>query len=344
MGTSKVIEKHRELLSKIPDLEIEDRNFIDAARNVVVGGVDGSPEERFDVRKRIDRAVEILYSHPFFDGCSTIEVYLREGNEKQKCVAVEVFEEGVKEIMIDNDLNPFISRYPNIEEIKLNDIGLLIVSLRESLDEYKRKFLNYYAESTLTHSVKNAIEYEQNLDAAIRNSLTGLYNVGYYKNQLRIEVEKRDSNVALLLIDIDFLKNYNFNAGHTEADESIKTVANIIQKNVRENWDIPARRGGDEFAVILKDVSIDYAVEIAERIRSAVEMHQFYNERLQPGGKLTVSIGIAHSPLHVYHDPKMLEIYADAALYASKERGRNTVTVFNYDDQQIKEFIKKYRK
>ena len=115
--------------------------------------------------------------------------------------------------------------------------------------------------------------------------------------------------------------------GHPAGDEVLRKLAQILKETVREN-DIVARYGGEEFAVILPSIEKPGGVILAERIRENVEKTYFDHEEIQPGGKVTVSIGVASLPLDAsdYHE---LMNKADIALYRAKNNGRNRVVPYS---------------
>jgi len=127
---------------------------------------------------------------------------------------------------------------------------------------------------------------------------------------------------VLLYMDLDQFKHVNDNAGHAAGDHLLREIARVIRLNVREN-DPCARLGGDEFCVLLADCSMDTATRIAERIREQVQ-----GFRLLWGGRVysvCASIGVAASDS--VQDGQSLLRLADAACYAAKNQGRNSVHV-----------------
>lgn len=127
--------------------------------------------------------------------------------------------------------------------------------------------------------------------------------------------------VAVFMIDIDFFKRLNDARGHAAGDESLRIVAGVISAELRHGQDLLARFGGEEFVAILPGVDGAQAVEIADRVRAAVEARGIAN----PGaeiGVLTVSVGVAASPPA---SVERLVARADAALYEAKSGGRNAV-------------------
>jgi diguanylate cyclase (GGDEF)-like protein len=131
-----------------------------------------------------------------------------------------------------------------------------------------------------------------------------------------------------LILDVDFFKNYNDALGHPAGDEVLRQLSTLLKSSVRDN-DIVARYGGEEFAVILPATDIEGATKLAERIRIKVEKHRFPNEEIQPGGVLTISIGIAVYPDNATNMEDAI-VAADRALYFAKTSGRNRVVEFNH--------------
>jgi len=167
---------------------------------------------------------------------------------------------------------------------------------------------------------------EEALLLSYTDDLTGIYNHRFFIQQLTLEVERQkrySQPLSLLMIDIDHFKYYNDTNGHLAGDQVLKAIAILIQHGVRQT-DIVARYGGEEFAAILINARKEMAFEIAERIRRSVAETSFPNEKAQPGGDLTISIGVAtfSPPLLTLTD---LIREADHALYRAKNKGRNRV-------------------
>lgn len=159
----------------------------------------------------------------------------------------------------------------------------------------------------------------------ITDGLTDLYNYRYFQYRLKIEVERKKQSVALLMIDVDFFKQYNDIHGHQAGDRVLKEIARVIRENVRSE-DVVARYGGEEFAVILPGVGIEKGLEVAERLRSAVQSYCFPGQEQLPSGLLTISIGAAACQAGTISAEELL-YRADAALYRGKNSGRNQVVV-----------------
>ena len=131
--------------------------------------------------------------------------------------------------------------------------------------------------------------------------------------------------MAFAMIDVDNFKHYNDTHGHPEGDGILRSLSAIIRERIRQT-DVACRYGGEEFAVLLPDTSLDGAAEVAEYLRRRVEEFAFPHEETQPGGQLTISIGVAEVTDSL-NDPLELVKRADEALYEAKRKGRNRVQV-----------------
>jgi diguanylate cyclase (GGDEF)-like protein len=172
-------------------------------------------------------------------------------------------------------------------------------------------------------ALRNANLYE----LAITDGMTNLFIHRYFQARLETEVkraERYNEKFALIMLDIDHFKKFNDTYGHPIGDIVIKRVAAIIKENTREDIDIVARYGGEEFAVILPETELEGAHLLAERFRKTVEETIIYHDHLEL--KVTISVGCAEFPTHSNSKEGLLA-KSDAALYKSKERGRNKVTI-----------------
>lgn len=173
-----------------------------------------------------------------------------------------------------------------------------------------------------------AIENSQLYEAAIirshTDSLTNLWNHGYFQYTLQLELEKsKAANLPLSLIsmDIDDFKIYNDTLGHQAGDNILKELAKLL-KNQSRKMDYVCRYGGEEFTIILPQAEKKEAFLIAERLRQDVERHSFSHEEILPNKKLTVSLGIASFPVDG-STPQELLAYSDKTLYLAKHKGKN---------------------
>jgi diguanylate cyclase (GGDEF)-like protein len=162
---------------------------------------------------------------------------------------------------------------------------------------------------------------------AITDGLTGLYNRRYFEERLDEEIHRSrryDRPMSIIMIDIDFFKQFNDTCGHLKGDDVLRQLSHILQDHTRET-DITARYGGEEFVMILPETSLESSRMLGERIRQAVDKAVFEGEERIPAKKITVSIGVSC----LTDDEGGYDALdrADQALYKSKQAGKNLVTV-----------------
>jgi diguanylate cyclase (GGDEF)-like protein/PAS domain S-box-containing protein len=173
---------------------------------------------------------------------------------------------------------------------------------------------------------------EEKLSAlALIDGLTGLANRRAFDEVLEREWKRtlrESSQISLLLLDIDFFKQFNDRYGHQVGDDCLRTVASAITRVVRST-DVVARYGGEEIAIVLPSSDTTGAVETAEKVRAAIEALRITHEgNLETGGWVTASIGVATALARqggTMRMPESLLLAADNALYKAKHEGRNRV-------------------
>ncbi len=165
------------------------------------------------------------------------------------------------------------------------------------------------------------------------DALTELPNRRYFDEIYQRElahVRRFGGSLSLLMIDIDYFKNYNDAFGHTRGDECLQKLAELIDRNLVRSNDFVARYGGEEFVVILPGTDRAGAQQVADRIRLAVEAAEIEHPDSECADVVTVSIGAASYEAEDYPDYDLLE-EADAALYSAKKEGRNRVCAVSAD-------------
>lgn len=161
---------------------------------------------------------------------------------------------------------------------------------------------------------------------ASTDSLTGVYNRRYLEEELQKEIKraKRYNHCfSLIMADIDNFKHYNDTHGHLQGDRVLKEIAKVIRRNSRE-IDLVARYGGEEFVIVLPETGKKETLEVAERIRVAIEKYPFPLQKTQPGGRITVSMGVVTFPEDGEERGALLE-KLDRRLYMAKRKGKNQV-------------------
>jgi diguanylate cyclase (GGDEF)-like protein len=173
-------------------------------------------------------------------------------------------------------------------------------------------------------AIENSQLYEKTVMRSHTDSLTELWNHGYFQYLLQAELEKTKATkqpTSLLAIDIDNFKVYNDTLGHQAGDKTLKEMATLI-KNQSRKMDFVCRYGGEEFMIILPQTDKKEALLIAERLRVDIERQRFAYEEVMPNKKLTVSIGISCYPENGLN-PTDLISHSDKMLYQAKHKGKN---------------------
>ncbi|OQY20223.1 MAG: hypothetical protein B6I36_01790 [Desulfobacteraceae bacterium 4572_35.1] len=160
---------------------------------------------------------------------------------------------------------------------------------------------------------------------SVRDPLTGLFNRRYMDEVLAQEESRADRNasqVGIIMIDVDHFKKFNDTYGHEAGDEILRVLGKVLRDYFRES-DIVCRYGGEEFIIILPDITLGQCQAKAEQLRDVVEnnCNIFFLKDLLG---ITISLGIALYPLH-NNDMRMVLKLADDALYQAKAEGRNRV-------------------
>lgn len=160
------------------------------------------------------------------------------------------------------------------------------------------------------------------------DGLTGLSNRRHFDEYLELEWRRamRDqTQLSLLMIDVDYFKAYNDNFGHLEGDEALRKVATAIREACSRPSDLPARYGGEEFALVLPGTSPGGARLMAEKLRQSVLALKIPHGIPDGGESLTVSIGVSTLTPQQGGDCRQLISAADKGLYIAKHNGRNRV-------------------
>jgi diguanylate cyclase (GGDEF)-like protein len=162
--------------------------------------------------------------------------------------------------------------------------------------------------------------------------LTGLFNYRYFVQSLAQEMERSRRSAqatALVMVDLDYFKKFNDRWGHEAGNQALIAAARAIKHTVRQ-LDIPCRYGGEEFAIILPSTELRTAVQVAERIRSAIESVVV----MVDGSELSLTASLGVDVYNAFHEesPENFVRRTDSFLYQAKEKGRNQVSHGYSDD------------
>jgi two-component system cell cycle response regulator len=297
---SELNQRNQQLREQSHRLEISERNFRAVLENNVDGMVvaDGQGKMRFlnpAAKALLDTADAAALGH-----CFPFAITAGESREFEIAVpgrAPVIVEQRVVETAWEGD-------------------SALLVSLR---DITRRK----HDERMIQEQQEKLRQANLQLQAlATTDGLTGLKNHRSFKERLEEEFQRATryhQTLSLVLLDVDRFKQFNDTYGHPEGDEVLRTVARVLLANTRTT-DLVARYGGEEFVVLLPLTSLDDAAEMAERLRRALA------ETAWPHRSITASFGVATRSADT-PDAAALTAHADEALYRSKQRGRDRVTI-----------------
>ncbi|MCL4432975.1 MAG: diguanylate cyclase [Epsilonproteobacteria bacterium] len=216
--------------------------------------------------------------------------------------------------------------------LNINDDLALILSYSakntatiESLNLVLPSIKNYFEAAKAV--IESRTLMDKLRDSSLRDGATHLYNRRFLEEFIDKTTEqalRSHLTYSILMIDIDYFKMVNDTYGHDSGDIVIKTLAEILQQNVRKA-DLPIRYGGEEFLVLLHNTTPEGALQVAQKIRTAfaAKKYQFGSDSVEK----TLSIGISHFPSDADSIWKVIK-FADLALYEAKHTGRNRVIEF----------------
>ena len=216
-----------------------------------------------------------------------------------------------------------------------------LVKLPDNIELVAR--IRYHSRSYMTLLQRDAayralrVSQQQLLDTNLvlqrlmnSDGLTGLSNRRHFDEYMELEWRRslrEQSQLSLLMIDVDYFKTYNDTFGHLEGDEALRQVAAAIREASARPSDLPARYGGEEFALVLPNTSQGGARLVAEKLRMTVEALKIPHISPSEGSSLTISIGLATVTPKAGTNCRELISAADKGLYLAKHNGRNQVGI-----------------
>jgi diguanylate cyclase (GGDEF)-like protein len=216
--------------------------------------------------------------------------------------------------------------------LHLDDYAALAAEYDRILEQLRRA--THLSDRTAT------VLFTSNLDLSDKvhhDPLTGIFNRRYLEESLIHIINSLsrsgDGKLSVLMIDLDFFKNYNDAYGHTMGDTCLKAVAKTFADSVLRPEDFAARYGGEEFIVILPNTGKNGAREVAERILNNVRLLDIPHEKSAAASHVTVSIGITTGHALYTRNGSDFIKRADEALYLSKQGGRNRYTYLAFEEE-----------
>jgi diguanylate cyclase (GGDEF)-like protein/PAS domain S-box-containing protein len=169
---------------------------------------------------------------------------------------------------------------------------------------------------------------EQMKRIALMDGLTGIANRRYFDNTFNLEWRRAMRNaksLSLIIVDVDYFKNYNDTYGHLAGDSCLQKIAHTIRDSLRRAGNFVARYGGEEFIVILPDTNAEEAYLFAETLREKIENLNIEHKESKAGKNVTVSLGVSSTVPKKDSTQNELISLTDKALYEAKQGGRNRV-------------------
>jgi len=212
--------------------------------------------------------------------------------------------------------------FKSLEDVPSVTALIQIVTKKHSLERKRQKLIEALQAKSL--------DYVKVLALSVRDGLTDLYNQRSFLEMLRMEVlrsTRYEYPISLLFMDLDHFKNYNDTNGHPKGSEALKQIAILIQKRVRVT-DIVCRYGGDEFLVLLPYTQKSGAQKVAVDMQRIINQAPIENYAKQPGGMMTISIGISEYPADIQTGSEDWVRITDETLYRAKQSGKNNICLY----------------
>jgi diguanylate cyclase (GGDEF)-like protein/PAS domain S-box-containing protein len=220
--------------------------------------------------------------------------------------------------------SPYLLFMPLVS--RSTSVGVLALSRRDSSFSGEPVRIAMSMADYLALALSNARLYSRMQQRAEIDQLTGLLTRRAFLEEAEEIIDRSfhmGHHVACLMVDLDHFKRVNDDFGHAVGDQVLRTFGDIMVDTLRSS-DIVGRYGGEEFCALLTDTTVDHGVEVADRLRAAVEKHGFDDV----DRRVTVSVGISGIGVGSHEDRLTIEQLlkrADEALYNAKRRGRNRV-------------------
>ena len=234
-----------------------------------------------------------------------------------------------------------LAKYRPILDVDDNKIGALVVGifLTEKIDTIwsvikaglfsAAVILGIGSLIIVSATEKISAPIKKIVDATYYDALTGIYNRRFFdKNVKRIikSMSRTGGVLSLMMIDVDFFKNYNDTYGHDKGDNCLKIIAQALAQGLSRADDFVARYGGEEFVIVLPNTDENGARSIAAKLLENIRQCNLPHEKSDAGNSVTISIGITTGNVKYMQCGSDYVKQADKMLYISKQSGRNRYT------------------
>lgn len=256
--------------------------------------------------------------------------------------ALEMVKKLPPELILLDVMMPEMNGYEVCKLLKQSEVSknipIIFVTGRQSIADEEKGFavggVDYitkpFSSPIIKARVKTHLKLKQKMDLLEKMvSLDGLTEIPN-RRSLDETIEKEwnrslreNSELSLIMIDVDQFKLYNDFYGHNAGDDCLKSVANALKNSLQRSSDFVARYGGEEFCVLLPESSLDDAMCVAEKLRQSVEELEITHASSVVSDCVTISLGIASCAVNSFLTSVTLQKLADEQLYSSKKQGRN---------------------
>ncbi|MCT4662739.1 MAG: GGDEF domain-containing protein [Tissierellales bacterium] len=356
-----VLKKKDNLIKKIDaDSKIYREKAVDTEKNIILSKILAVSMEKAPIKQSCDKLVSVFCNYFNVDYCTLLLVddrsdfnvvssNIREPEELKK---LEIFtrrsinnftagQEAIAYSSSNMELEYDFAKRRGIKyyymiPLKSNEgmIGALVIENSNNTNPregFEEDFFNIIIENT-SMVVQNFIYDDKIVSMALKDGLTGIYNRAYMLRHMEEENEihiNSGDSYTLVMLDIDYFKKFNDTYGHLFGDEVLRCLAKYFQDNLRDT-DYIARYGGEEFMLFFPRSKNE---EILPRLEILREGLSKMPVSMEVDGKIetcfvTASFGMSEYPRDALSSKKLIEC-SDKALYISKAKGRNCVTVYN---------------
>lgn len=237
----------------------------------------------------------------------------------------EVHLEGVKVRIIGKDKTSLSWIGVPLKAINITGIMALASYKPNAFDLADLELLSSLAQH-VTLALDNTIRHAQVEEQARLDSLTGVYNHGYFLKRLAEQAQETSitkTPLSLIMLDIDYFKQYNDTYGHLVGDRILNSLCTAIKQHIKQG-DAVGRWGGEEFVISLPNATGEQALQVAKRISETMAILRVEDREQKTVPVPTVSQGIGMFPNEADEIYRLIDL-ADSRLYVAKERGRNQI-------------------